>query len=456
MPQSPNVVIIGAGVGGMCAGALLATRGYRVIVCERLDTVGGRSRTQTIDGYNLPRGAVSFQLTGALPKICSEVGAEFEVRPVSEMWFWLKGGSEFIRLPAKGGVKKMLEMFAQVHGSGKAGALTQVGLQLAMTRIGAAFKNPEAITEGDEGPTFREWLRQHTDNEQLLSLFHTITSAVSAVNDFEYPARHWFAHFSQKGLDARVDQYGLVAGGFVAVSRALGAVIERHGGEIRLATPVRRIVSERGRVTGVEIESEGVSRILPADFVISNAGPTATLALAGEDAFDAEFVAFTRRRVRPTPIVLTFAVSDEPLFPHRASILAAGLQRIVTAVPLTNICPEWAPDGKHITACYGTPQSCLTPMHRDEERRQNIEDVHTLFPNLAAAGGRILDVQLRDVDDPDVVARSWPGYQVPVTTSLPNLFNVGDACAPEGFVATPAAAMSARLVAERIVGSAAA
>jgi phytoene dehydrogenase-like protein len=157
-----------------------------------------------------------------------------------------------------------------------------------------------------------------------------------------------------------------------------------------------------------------------------------------------------RRRVKPVPIVLTYAVSDEPLFAHRASILAAGLERIVTAMPLTNICPEWAPDGKHITAFYGTPKSCLAPMDRDDERRANVADVHALFPDFAARGGRILDVQLRDVDDPDVVARAFPGLHAPVDTPVPNLFNVGDGCAPDGFVATPAAAMSARLVIERI------
>jgi len=447
-----NVVIVGAGVGGMCAGALLANRGYQVTVLERLDTVGGRTRTQVIEGYRLPRGAVSFQLTGALPKLFAEVGAEVDVRPVSETWFWIKGGGDFTQLPARGGIKKMFEMFAQVHGGNKAEAMAQVALQLAITRVGAAFKNPGDAAERDDGPTFREWLLQHTDNEELLSLFHAITSAVSAVNDFEYPARHWFAHFSQKGLDARVDQFGLVAGGFVAVSQALQAVIERHGGSVHLNRPVRRILTSGGRATGVEVEVDGVVQTLPADIVISNSGPTVTLDLAGDAAFERDYAEHVRARIRPTPIVLTFVVSDEPLFTPRASILAAGLKRIVTAVPLTNICPEWAPDGKHVMSFYGTPKSCLTPMDKDDERRTNIEDVHTLFPNLAAKGGRILDVQLRDVGDADVVARSWPGYGVPVQTSIPNLFMVGDACGPPGFIATPAAAMSARIAADLITG----
>jgi phytoene desaturase len=454
MTKTRTAVIVGAGIGGMCAAALLARRGWLVTVVERIDQLGGRARTQNVGGYMLPRGAVAFQLTGALPKICQEVGAEFEVRPVSETWFWIKGDEQFVQLPGRGGIKKMLEMFARVHGGDKAGAMAQVGLQLAMARIGAAFKDPLAVSEGEDGPTFREWLQQHTDNPDLLGLFHTITSAVSAVNDFEYPARHWFAHFSQKALDARVDEFGLVAGGYEAVASALADVVRACGGQVRLATPVRRILAQDGRATGVEIIGEnGQLEVLAADVVISNAGPTATLALTGDTAVGADYAAFIRRRVRPTPIALTYVVSDEPLFPHRASILAAGLQRIVTGVPLTNICPEWAPDGRHIMSFYGTPKSCLTPMDRDEERRANIEDVHALFPNLEACGGRVLDVQLRDIDDPDVVARSWPGYHVPVETPLPNLFNVGDACAPDGFIATPAAAMSARLAVDRIVAA---
>lgn len=451
MTLGKNVVIVGAGVGGMCAGAILATKGYSVTVCEKLDTVGGRTRTQNVGGYNVPRGAVSFQLHGILPTICEEVGATFDLRPVSEMWFWIKGDGEYVQLPAKSGIGKMLELFMKVHGGGSAKAMAQVGLQLSIAKIGAAFKDKNAIVTGEDGPTFREWLTQYTDNEDLIALFHTITSAVSAVNDFEYPARHWFAHFA--AADARMDKYALVPGGFVAVSRALAKVIESHGGKVLLNTPTLKIESAQGRATGVTIEVDGQAKTLPADVVISNAGPTGTLALVGEAALDKQYVERLRSRIRPTPIVATYVVSDEPLFTPRSAILAAGLQRIVTAVPLTNICPEWAPDGKHLMSFYGTPKSCLHPMDKPDEIRANTEDVHAMFPDFQAKGGRILDVQLRDITDADVVARSWPGYNMPVQTSIPNLFNVGDACAPDGFIATPAAAMSARLATNHILAN---
>ncbi|MBL8629311.1 MAG: NAD(P)/FAD-dependent oxidoreductase [Rhodospirillaceae bacterium] len=448
MPK--NVVIVGAGVGGMCAGALLAKNGYNVTVVDRIDTVGGRTRTQNVGGYGVPRGAVSFQMHGILPTICKEVGAEFEIRPVNEMWFWIKGSDEFVQLPAKSGIGKMIEMFMKVHGGGGGTkAMAQVGLQLSIAKIGAAFKDPGAAAVGDDGPTFRQWIEQYTDNKELIALFHTITSAVSAVNDFEYPARHWFAHFA--AADARMDKYALLPGGMMAVSQALGKTIEARGGKILLNTPVLKIESAGGKATGVTVQINGGNKTIPADIVISNAGPTLTMSLAGEDALDKKYVDHVKSRIRPTPIVATFVVSDEPLFEPKSAILAAGLRRIVTGVPLTNICPEWAPDGKHLMSFYGTPASCLKPMDKEDERQANMADVLDLFPDFEKKGGKFLDVQLRDIGDADVVARSWPGYNVPVHTSMPNLFNVGDACGPAGFIATPAAAMSARMATDHIL-----
>ena len=110
-----------------------------------------------------------------------------------------RAASEFVQLPARGGIKKMLEMFARVKGGDKAGAMAQVGLQMAMARDrrglqGPGRQSPKART----GRPSANGCSRHTDNAELLALFHAITSAVSAVNDFEYPARHWFAHFSSK------------------------------------------------------------------------------------------------------------------------------------------------------------------------------------------------------------------------------------------------------------------
>lgn len=57
--SSADVIVVGAGLTGLTAAIELARGGRSVIVCERDDAVGGRVRTDIVDGYLIDRG---FQL----------------------------------------------------------------------------------------------------------------------------------------------------------------------------------------------------------------------------------------------------------------------------------------------------------------------------------------------------------------------------------------------------------
>jgi protoporphyrinogen oxidase len=61
------------------------------------------------------------------------------------------------------------------------------------------------------------------------------------------------------------EELGYIEGGSQTLVDALCAAIESLGGHIRLSTPVVRVLSERGRVTGVETPQD----VIPADAVIS-------------------------------------------------------------------------------------------------------------------------------------------------------------------------------------------
>ena len=52
-----DVVVIGAGLGGLLAAAILGRRGRRVLVLERAEQVGGRLRSFESDGYVIDAGA---------------------------------------------------------------------------------------------------------------------------------------------------------------------------------------------------------------------------------------------------------------------------------------------------------------------------------------------------------------------------------------------------------------
>lgn len=59
MHNSADVVVVGAGLAGLSAAHHLAEAGLDVVVVEATDQVGGRMRTDTVDGFLLDRG---FQL----------------------------------------------------------------------------------------------------------------------------------------------------------------------------------------------------------------------------------------------------------------------------------------------------------------------------------------------------------------------------------------------------------
>jgi phytoene dehydrogenase-like protein len=54
--MNPDVLVVGAGVSGLVAAVELKRRGYSVLVLEASDAVGGRVRTDSVDGFLLDRG----------------------------------------------------------------------------------------------------------------------------------------------------------------------------------------------------------------------------------------------------------------------------------------------------------------------------------------------------------------------------------------------------------------
>src|SRR3984957_12528376 len=56
MSSSPDVLIVGAGLAGLCCARELQAKGVSFQVLEASDGVGGRVRTDEVDGFLLDRG----------------------------------------------------------------------------------------------------------------------------------------------------------------------------------------------------------------------------------------------------------------------------------------------------------------------------------------------------------------------------------------------------------------
>src|ERR1700749_2782064 len=89
-----DVLVIGAGAGGLFTAARLAPQGYRTLVVERLGKVGGRASTDDIDGFKVNNGAIVIETGGITEQTCREVGAAFDVREPRRPLLYRVGGKD--------------------------------------------------------------------------------------------------------------------------------------------------------------------------------------------------------------------------------------------------------------------------------------------------------------------------------------------------------------------------
>ena len=80
-----DCVVIGSGMGGITAAALMAHYGYKVLVAERLTRLGGRFSTQEIDGFKCPTGALIIQRGTELEETFKVTGAKFDIADCAEI-----------------------------------------------------------------------------------------------------------------------------------------------------------------------------------------------------------------------------------------------------------------------------------------------------------------------------------------------------------------------------------
>jgi hypothetical protein len=205
----------------------------------------------------------------------------------------------------------------------------------------------------------------------------------------------------------------------------------------------------RGAATGVLLEREGKVREVSCSAVISNAGPTATVQLAGRENFSKDYLKLMRVKLRPSPCVLILIASDRPLcLENKQGILITiGARRLGGIVPLTNMCPELAPRGQHLLYVVAEPLSGLLRMDEEYEIQQCMLDIREQFPDFEKHG-RIIRIEPRNIDHEWPEERTWNGYDMPVETPIINVFNIGDACKNIGLAGSSGAVESGKRGAE--------
>ena len=75
-----DALVIGAGAGGMAAAARLNRLGYRTLLAESRDRVGGRASTVDIDGFQVNTGALIIETGGENGQLFDDLGVSMGTR----------------------------------------------------------------------------------------------------------------------------------------------------------------------------------------------------------------------------------------------------------------------------------------------------------------------------------------------------------------------------------------
>lgn len=285
-----KVTIIGAGIGGLSAAALLAARGCAVTVIEKDWHPGGKARQWPVDGVAVDAGPTVFTLYDVFETLFRECGAELadhvSVRraEVIARHAWdadrqldlyadparsEQAIGEFAGARAAAGFRAFRQEAARIHGildrpmlrGSKLAWPPALMWRIGLWRVGdlLAIRPYESLWKV---------LGEHFADQRLRQLFARYST---------YCGSSPFATPATLMLIADVEAQGvwLIDGGISALAQALMNLARSHGAQFRFGTPAALVEVRHGRAAGVVLAN---GDHVAADAVVANVDPQAVAA----------------------------------------------------------------------------------------------------------------------------------------------------------------------------------
>lgn len=284
-----SVLVIGAGMGGLAAAALLAARGADVTVLERCDAPGGKLSQTQVHGADIDAGPTVLTMRDVFEELFADVGANMadHLRLVPADILARHAWPDGARLDLFADPQRNRDAFAAFGGVAAARAFDGFAAEaqrihdvLDASFMRASRPNPVSLTwrigldrVGEImaiRPYERMWraLGRHFADPRLRQLFGRYATYCGS-SPWSAPATLMLiAHVEQRGV-------WLVEGGMHRIARAFERIIRARGGRIRYGAHVAEIRVKRGHVQGVRLASGDV---IEAGAVIANADPGALAA----------------------------------------------------------------------------------------------------------------------------------------------------------------------------------
>ena len=279
MPNKRQIVIVGAGPGGLTAAMILAARGFSVTVCEKNAMVGGRNGELRLDDYRFDIGPTFLMMKFLLDQVFADAGRDsgdylqfVKLDPMYRLIF------EDKTMAVTSHIDTMRDEIERVFPGEGSGLLRfhqreEERLKYMYPCLQKDYGSLSrflhkdllaAIPHLSMGKSLYDVLSGYFGPEQLRLAF-TFQSKYLGMSPWDCPGLFTIIPYIEHSMGIYH-----VMGGLCRISDAMAKVAQEHGAEIRLNSPVKRLLLEGRRVRGVELEGgeeiKADETVLNADF----------------------------------------------------------------------------------------------------------------------------------------------------------------------------------------------
>ena len=324
LPTQVDVVVIGAGLSGLAAARQIQQSGFSVVILEASDAVGGRVRTDNVDGFLLDRG---FQvLLTAYPELATQVDVNAldlqAFDPGALVWMQSKNS-----VPGKGHVvsdpfRKPSTLFATTFAP--IGSLFDkmriVFLRLRVLR-GLA---PNLLRNKDMSTL--DALRSAGFSQRMIETFFKPLFGGVQLDPQLATSRRMFDIIFRSLSEG---QSVLPARGMQALPEQLASQLTHN--TVHLNSPVQSL-------DGTTVTSRNGERIAARAVVVATDGPSAST-LLGLPAVQSR-----------TAGCVYFSADTPPNDKKYVILDGSGKGPVLNVALISNVAPSYAPPGKHLIA----------------------------------------------------------------------------------------------------------